>query len=185
VLNGSDLPIDQHDRQAIGRLVMGFDVAAGNFGIEHDILPRSCRWGSVWRKSLKENWPAGLPGYAEKRTEKAKKREDSRCCRTESRKNVSAMAGAHAAALPIRSSDSKTTSVAVRALSRSHGWSAISVQRDTSFYEKFQKQGGAGRTLVGPPRRACKNCPPSVFFISTTCLRACSVLIHTKQRRTP
>jgi putative transposase len=24
-----------------------------------------------------------------------------------------------------------------------------------------------------------------VFFISTTCLRACSVLIHTKQRRTP
>ncbi len=26
---------------------------------------------------------------------------------------------------------------------------------------------------------------PSVFFISTTCLRACSVLIHTKQRRTP
>ena len=29
------------------------------------------------------------------------------------------------------------------------------------------------------------NCPPSVFFISTTCLRACSVLIHTKQRQAP
>jgi hypothetical protein len=23
---------------------------------------------------------------------------------------------------------------------------------EASFYEKFQKQGGAGRTLVGPPR---------------------------------
>jgi hypothetical protein len=28
------------------------------------------------------------------------------------------------------------------------------------------------------------NARPSVLFISTTCLRACSVLIHTKQRRT-
>jgi len=29
------------------------------------------------------------------------------------------------------------------------------------------------------------HCAPSVSFISTTCLRACSVLMHTKQRRTP
>jgi hypothetical protein len=28
--------------------------------------------------------------------------------------------------------------------------------REASFYQKFQKQGGAGRTLVGPPRRAWK-----------------------------
>jgi hypothetical protein len=36
----------------------------------------------------------------------------------------------------------------------------------------------------GSPRPAWKkNCP--VFFISTICLRACRVLIHTKQRRTP
>ena len=30
-----------------------------------------------------------------------------------------------------------------------------------------------------------QNWPPSLLFISTTCLRACNVSIHTKQRRTP
>ena len=33
--------------------------------------------------------------------------------------------------------------------------------------------------------KICDEDSPSASFISTTCLRACSVLIHTKQRRTP
>jgi len=36
------------------------------------------------------------------------------------------------------------------------------------------------------PRRAWENnCPPSVFFRSTTCLRACSVVKYTKLRGIP
>ena len=72
---------------------------------------------------------------------------------------------------------------------RHFGFRCPQVREYNVTYRDFAPVFGwvVGRPLVGTPRRAWRKQerPPSVFFISTTCLRAYSALIHTKQRRMP
>jgi hypothetical protein len=49
----------------------------------------------------------------------------------------------------------------------------------------YAQQGAPTIAVVLAKKKLGWATHPSVFFISTTCLPAWSVLIHTKQRRTP